>query len=271
MTEVFSGSYPIESRGGEIERLHIQSAAMVPDTERMLELIGVREGWSCLDIGCGPGGIVGLLSKRVGSTGRVVGLDMNTGFLEHARATAPSNVEFVLADAYGSNLPEGTFDLVHMRFVASTSGAPERLLQEAKRLARPGGTIALQEADIATLNCYPSHPSWDKLKAALFGAFSGVGADVELARRLYFIVRQAGLVDVQFRPFIVGVRSIDPMVDYLPSTVESVRATVLKLELLSERELPVVLAECREHLRQPDTVFTTYTVAQVWGQKPEES
>ena len=33
MTEVFSGSYPIESRGGEIERLHIQSAAMVPDTE----------------------------------------------------------------------------------------------------------------------------------------------------------------------------------------------------------------------------------------------
>ena len=144
MTEAFSGSYPIESRGGEIERLHIQSAAMVPDTERMLELIGVREGWSCLDIGCGPGGIVGLLCKRVGSTGRVVGLDMNIGFLEHARATAPSNVEFVVADAYGSNLPAGTFDLVHMRFVASTSGAPERLLQEAKRLARPGGTIVVR-------------------------------------------------------------------------------------------------------------------------------
>jgi ubiquinone/menaquinone biosynthesis C-methylase UbiE len=106
---------------GEIERLHIQSAAMVPDTERMLELIGVREGWSCLDIGCGPGGIVGLLCKRVGSTGRVVGLEMNIGFLEHARATAPSNVEFMVADAYGSNLPAGTFDLVHMRFVASTS------------------------------------------------------------------------------------------------------------------------------------------------------
>ena len=71
-----------------------------------------------------------------------------------------------------------------------------------------------------TLNCYPPHPSWDKLKAALFGAFSGVGADVELARRLYFFVRQAGLANVQFRRSIVGVRSTDPMVDYLPSTVE---------------------------------------------------
>jgi ubiquinone/menaquinone biosynthesis C-methylase UbiE len=30
---------------------------MALDTERMLDLIGVREGWSCLDIGCGPGGI----------------------------------------------------------------------------------------------------------------------------------------------------------------------------------------------------------------------
>ena len=90
---------------------------------------------------------------------------------------------------------------------------------------------------------------------------------MELARRFYFFVRQAGLANVQFRPFIVGVRSTDPMVDYLPSTVKSVRATVLKLGLLSEHEFPVVLAECREHLRQSDTVSTLYTVAQVWGQK----
>ena len=59
---------------------------MAPETECMLELIGVREGWSCVDIGCGPGGITGLLSERVGLTGRVVGLDMNARFLEHARA-----------------------------------------------------------------------------------------------------------------------------------------------------------------------------------------
>ena len=59
MTKAFSGRYPIESRAGEIARLDIQSAAMALDTERMLDLIGVREGWSCLDIGCGPGGITG--------------------------------------------------------------------------------------------------------------------------------------------------------------------------------------------------------------------
>ena len=109
-------------------------------------------------------------------------------------------------------------------------------MQEAKRLARPSGTVAVQEPDGASLNCYPAHPAWDKLKAALLGPFSGVGADLELARRLYHLACQSGLSDVQFRPLIVGVRSTDPMVDYLPATVESLRSTVLKLGLLSEIE-----------------------------------
>jgi hypothetical protein len=46
MTNSYSGNYPIESRAGEIERLHVQSAAMAPDTVTMLSLIGAREGWS---------------------------------------------------------------------------------------------------------------------------------------------------------------------------------------------------------------------------------
>jgi ubiquinone/menaquinone biosynthesis C-methylase UbiE len=267
MTEPYCGNYPLESRAGEIERLLLQSAAMEPDTLAMLNLIGVREGWSCLDAGCGPGGITRPLSRLAGPSGRVFGIDMNPDFLEHARAGAPANVEFRHGDAYKTDLPPGSFDLVHMRFVASTAGAPEELLQEAIRLARPGGTVALQEPDGDSLNCYPPHPAWQRLKAALLGAFSGVGADLRLGRRLYALARKAGLADVQYRPFLIGVRSTDPMIDYLPSTVESLRSTVTTLGLLSEEEFPEVLAECRKHLRQPHTAFTMYTVAQVWGRK----
>lgn len=267
MTYPYSGHYPLETRFREIERLRVQSAAMAPDSITMLNLIGVHEGWSCLDVGCGPVGIAGLLSGMVGTSGRVLGLDMNPAFLEYGRADAPGNVEFRQGDAYKTGLMTGNFDLVHMRFVASTAGDPERLLQEAIRLARPGGTIALQEPDGTSLNCYPPHPAWDRLKAALLGAFEGVGSDLCLGGRLYALVRRAGLEDVRYRTFIVGVRSIDPMVDYLPSTVESLRGTVIKLGLLSETEFPQVLAECRNHLRQPEVSFTMYTVAQVWGRK----
>jgi ubiquinone/menaquinone biosynthesis C-methylase UbiE len=122
MGKQLSGNYPIEHRAGEIDRLRVQSEAMAPETHAMLDRFGPMEGWKCLDIGCGPGGITDTLSVRVGDAGRVVGLDMDSEFIEHARANARSNVEFRVDNAYGSSLPSGTFDLVHMRFVASTAG-----------------------------------------------------------------------------------------------------------------------------------------------------
>jgi SAM-dependent methyltransferase len=207
--------------------------------------LGVAAGWACLDLGCGPGGITDLLRARVGAGGRVVGLDADPVFLAQARTRAHAGVEFVRGDAYRTEFPSARFDLVHMRFVAGTAGAPEALLGEAMRLARPGGFVALQEPDIATLVCHPPHPAWAMLRTALDGAFAAVGADVRLGQRLFALARQAGLGDVQYRPFLVGVRAGGG--------------------LMSGPALDAALADCRAHLARPETVFTTYTVAQVWG------
>ena len=67
----------------------------------------------------------------------------NLGYLEVARASAAANASFEQRDVYNTDLPAKSFDLVHMRFVAGTVGDPERLLREAKRIARPGGIIAM--------------------------------------------------------------------------------------------------------------------------------
>jgi SAM-dependent methyltransferase len=263
-----SGHYPLERRAGEIDRLDRQGAAMAPDCATMLERVGVAEGWRCLDLGCGPGGITVLLSARVGASGHVTGLDADPVFIAHARRGAAANTDFVQGDAYDAALPAASYDLVHLRFVASTAGEPQQLLREAKRLAKPGGIVALQEPDMATLNCYPPHPAWDALRAALIGAFAAVGSNISLGRELFALARAAGLDDVQYRPFLVGVRSGDPVADYLPSTVESLRGTVLGRELMTERALDAALADCRAHLADPGTVFTLYTVVQVWGRTP---
>lgn len=222
-----TGNYPIERRTGEIERLDIQSAALEFDVGVMLDRIGVAPGWHCLDLGCGPGGILEPLSRRAGPTGQVVGLDADPVWLAHAQARAGErglrNVRVVQGDAYGTGLPRAGFELVHARFVACTVGMPEALLAEMKALARPGGFVALEEADASTLKCHPSHPAWDRLAQLLEQAFVCAGADLRLGQRLYHLVREAGLEDVQYRPFVVGVRSGDAMTDYLPATVESVR------------------------------------------------
>src|SRR3954451_10536146 len=104
MSVPFAGHYPLERHAGEIERLLTQSQAMEPATRAMLDAIGVKPGWACLDIGCGPGGITSLLSERVGPSGRVVGLDRDPKFLAYARANAPPNVEFKFGNAFDADL-----------------------------------------------------------------------------------------------------------------------------------------------------------------------
>ena len=270
-----TGNYPLERRAGEIERLRIQHEALEFDACVMLDRIGVGPGWHCLDLGCGPGGIVGLLSARAGPAGRVVGFDADSVFLEHARAMARSggldNVEFVQGDAYRTGLPRDSFDLVHSRFVACTVGMPETILAEAIALARPGGTVAFQEVDISTLKCHPPHPAWDTLARLLAQAFACAGGDMGLGQRLYGLARQVGLEDLQYRPFLVGFRSSDPMADYLPSTVESLRGTVARHGLMDDAALADALAACRRHLSDPGTVSTFHTVTQVWGRRPPET
>jgi SAM-dependent methyltransferase len=268
MTSPVSGRYPIERRQGEIERLLRQGEALAADAEIMLDRIGVAAGWRCLDLGCGPKGIVGLLSKRVGAAGRVLGLDADPVFLDYARRSTPANAEFAQGDAYRTGLDSGSFDLVHVRFLASTAGAPLKLLREAMRLAKPGGVVAFQEPDVSSLKCFPPHPAWDQLGDAIAAVFTAIGGDTRLGQRLYGMARAEGLTALEYRPVVVGVRSGDPMADFLPATAESMRNALLEHRIIPAAALDAAIAECRAHLARPDGIFSLYTTVQVWGRVP---
>jgi SAM-dependent methyltransferase len=235
----------------------------------MLDRIGVGPGWRCLDLGCGPGGILELLGARVGPTGRTVGLDADPVMLAAARDWAGAHgltgVGLVASDAHQPAVRREAFDLVHVRFLASTAGRGEELVHGALGLVRPGGVLALQEPDIEALRCYPPHPAWERLKQLLQATFERSGGDTRIGQRLYRLLRGAGLEEVRYRPFLVGVTHGEPMRDYLPATVESIRAAIHGAALIGEAELAEALAACRRHLADPDTVFTTYLVVQAWG------
>ena len=72
----------------EGERQQIQAQVWEPEVEVMLDRIGILPGWSCLDLGCGSMGILGPLSERVGTRGKVVGVDSDESLLNLARAKA---------------------------------------------------------------------------------------------------------------------------------------------------------------------------------------
>lgn len=265
--EYQSGQYPIQHREGEVKRLKTQDAALSGSTKKLLEAIGVISGWNCLDLGCGPEGITRYLRDIVGSKGRVTGLDGDEEFLEIARTGAPENCEFILGDAYATGLPDKTFDLVHVRFLASTAGSPEKLVGEAVRLAAPGGVVAMQEADFHTLKCYPEHPAWTELADIFVACFPDAG-DGPIAHSLYRLMNRAGLEDVCYNPVLIGTRSQDAWRDYMPSTIESMKKRIIDELGVPKDHLEKLIAEVRKHLSHPETTWTCYTVIQTWGRVP---
>ena len=168
--------YLLSQGPDEIRRLQSWGRVWEPEAETMLDHIGVQPGWRCLDLGCGPMGILRALSRRVGDAGQVVAADINPKQLDAARELTQreglTNIEFVKVDAFDTGLPRESFDLVHVRFLFSPLGRDEALMQELLRLLRPGGVLAAQEADECSYICYPPQEAWERLKTLTAAAFA---------------------------------------------------------------------------------------------------
>jgi SAM-dependent methyltransferase len=256
----------------ETERLRIQAEAWEPEVEIWLDQIGVQPGWRCVDLGCGPMGILEPLSRRTDWSGRVVGVENSPAQAEDARQFVRDNrlesVEVLTASPYDPPLECGTFHLAHTRFLLASLGREEELLNEMLALVRPGGIVALQEPDAASWNCYPSRPGFRRLVSAIQDAYAEAGGDFNAGRRTFGLLRKLGLADVQARAAVVAERGAGkPFRSALLHEANAVRKLILEGDILSQPELDKAIAEVKQALDDPNTLVLSYTVTQVWGRK----
>jgi ubiquinone/menaquinone biosynthesis C-methylase UbiE len=264
--------YALGSNPAESARLQRQSDELRPQSAELLARIGLRPGQSAIDLGCGPSGILDLLSAAVSPGGRVVGLDADPVHTAMARRYVSErgldNVELVTADARHTGLASDSFDLVHARTLLITIPEPEQVFAEMVRLAKPGGWVASQEPDIEHALCYPALPAWDRMREIFQAGFSRSGADLHIGRRLTEVYRQAGLADIEVAAYASVYLAGHSRRTILPDLVRSVRPMILELGLCDERELAELDRAVREHLADPRTLMMPHLLIVAWGRKP---
>jgi ubiquinone/menaquinone biosynthesis C-methylase UbiE len=155
----------------------------------------LHEGETVLDLGSGAGADVLISARRVGPTGKAIGLDMTDEMLELARANAAEdglgNVEFVKGYLEDMPLADGTVDVVISNCVINLSADKPQVLREAARVLRPGGRFAVSDVI--------ADPDMDEQTRADMAAWTGCIAGALTEAEFLAALQEAGLEAIEIR------------------------------------------------------------------------
>lgn len=157
----------------------------------------LRRGMAVLDIGCGPGTITADLARAVGP-GPVLGIDRSAEVIEAAASIddLPGNLSFAVGDVYSLDAGDDSFDVVHAHQVLQHLSEPVAALREMRRVCRPGGIVAIRDADY---DAFTWAPDDERLSAWLHiyrSVAKGNGAEPDAGRRLKRWAREAGFSSI---------------------------------------------------------------------------
>jgi ubiquinone/menaquinone biosynthesis C-methylase UbiE len=155
----------------------------------------LRAGETVLDLGSGAGADVLISARRVGPSGRVIGLDMTDEMLELARANAAAagvdNVEFVKGYLEDMPLADESVDVVISNCVINLSGDKPKALAEAARILRPGGRFAISDVI--------ADPDMDEVTRADMAAWTGCIAGALTEAEFRQALSAAGFEEIEVR------------------------------------------------------------------------
>ncbi len=188
-------------------------------------LAALRPGEVVLDLGSGGGFDVFIAGRKVGATGRVIGVDMTAEMVSKARKNAETyrkttgldNVEFRLGEIEHLPVADGSVDVIISNCVINLSPDKPRVWREMARVLKPGGRVAV--SDLALLKPLP--PAILEMVEALVGCVAGAVLASDTER----MAKEAGLTDIVLNP---KSGYIDGMVDWQDPVYQKIIAHLPK-------------------------------------------
>jgi ubiquinone/menaquinone biosynthesis C-methylase UbiE len=253
----------------------MQAEFFKSEARAMLDQIGVAHDWWTIDIGCGPLGILDLLTEYTDPGSEVIGLDRDPNMLEFGHELMAErgldSVRLIQGDARNTGMPASSFDLAHARLLLINLPEPEGVVAEMVNLIRPGGWVALEEVDWISWVCDPIHPAWTRLLEINADIWRKRGMDVNIGRRLPRLLVEAGLANVQCKTHVPVFQS-DHEYQYLLLTFSAInRSELIQSGYVTDAEYTDLTESLRAHLSQPETFVTWSLFCQAWGRKPAQA
>ena len=242
---------------------------MAEATEAFLSRLGLASGWACLDVGCGDGQVTLAMARVAGSSGRVVGVDVDVEARELAREAAKRagvGVGFVHGYAARPLLTEA-FDLAYARLLLSHLVDPVAAVRAMRAEVRPGGVVAVEDLFVGTLRSDPPAPALDRLQEVYCATVRFHGGDPTIGPRLRALLSASGLEDVREETVANRMDTVDDKL-FLAQLVRNMRGSIGEAGAATEDQIDELEASVEQAARDPATVFYQARIHQVSGRRP---
>jgi arsenite methyltransferase len=178
-------------------------------------LASLKPGETVLDLGSGGGFDIFIVGRKVGPSGRAIGVDMTPEMLATARKNAIAyrqqskldNVEFRLGEIEHLPVADNSVDVVISNCVINLSPDKPQVWREIARVLKPGGRVAV--SDLALIRPLPA--TVQQMVEALVGCIAGAVLVSDTER----MVREAGLTDIHLKPKPDYVKALEQFEDPL--------------------------------------------------------
>ncbi|MFW9956945.1 MAG: arsenite methyltransferase [Candidatus Odinarchaeota archaeon] len=182
-----------ETLGYDIEGMPTGATESFAGCGNPVALASLKEGEVVLDLGSGAGLDMFVASKKVGDTGKVIGVDMTPAMIEKAKKNAEelgiTNVDFRFGDIENMPVDDDSVDAIISNCVINLAPNKAKVFQEAYRVLRPGGRIMV--SDIVLSKPLPKEVRDEVITYT--GCIGGAILDEEYLAH----IRNAGFVDVE--------------------------------------------------------------------------
>lgn len=159
-------------------------------------IAALQQGEVVVDLGSGGGFDCFLAAHEVGSSGRVIGVDMTPDMISKARNNAAkggyANVEFRLGEIEFLPIADASADVIISNCVINLSPDKAQVFRDAFRILKPGGRLAISDV-VATVEL----PDEMRRDADLIAGCMG---NASLIDALKSLMQDAGFIDIKIEP-----------------------------------------------------------------------
>jgi SAM-dependent methyltransferase len=264
--------YILGTDAEELERLNFQHRVWSKDAFALWERAGLGRGQRILDLGCGPGFASFDLATIAGPGGKVVGLDLSTKYIAHARSQARAmglaNVEFVEAPFTDMDFEPRSFDAIYSRWAFAWINNVEEVVRQACTFLKTGGVFLSQEyLQWGTFRIVPERPEVQRIIDACRESWRAMDSEIDIAPSLPPILRRSGF-EVSHTASIAQLSAPGQMVWQWPASFLKIYSLkLIDMGLLTPSERKAFLDVWPQVERDRDTMLVAPLMMEILARK----